>query len=162
MSTVSSVRRWELLTSWQVVFLFALVIRLAAALATGGLWHPELNEYDSIARTLVQGQGFLYYHIRVPYYAYAPPLHPWISAASYWVTGSIVPVMLLQCVAGAATAAVAVVLTMRLSRSALAAAAAGFLVAVNPGLVYYNATKSHPLTFDALFFALTLLLVFRL
>jgi 4-amino-4-deoxy-L-arabinose transferase-like glycosyltransferase len=147
---------------WWSLWLGALAIRLAAAVVTGGLWHPELNEYDSIARTLVRGGGFLYYHIGVPYYSYAPPLDAWIAAASYWSTGSIVPVMVLQCCVGAALAVVAAALAARLFDDWRASAAAGVLVALNPGLIYYNATKSHPLTFDALFFALTLLMVFRL
>ena len=85
----------------------ALAIRLGAAVAADGLRHPELNEYDSIARTLVSTGEFLYWHIGVPYFSYAPPLDAWLAAASYWATGSIVPLMLLQCAAGAATASVA-------------------------------------------------------
>jgi 4-amino-4-deoxy-L-arabinose transferase-like glycosyltransferase len=140
----------------------ALVIRLCVSVATGALWHPQVWEYDSIARAMLAGQGFVYVHTDVLYRSYAPPLHSWLAAASYWVSGGLVPLMLLQVVAGAALAAVTASLAGQVFRRALAALAAGLLVAVHPGLVIYSATKSHPLVFDALFFSLALLLTFRL
>lgn len=143
------------------VFVIALAVRLAAALATGGLWAPELFEYDDIARNLLEGRGFTYYHIGVLYTAYAPPLYPWLGAASYAISGSIVPLMVLQTITGAALAAVAAAIAARLFASTLAALAAGALVAVHPGLVVYAAAKAHPLTFDAFFFTLALLQLLR-
>jgi 4-amino-4-deoxy-L-arabinose transferase-like glycosyltransferase len=137
-------------------------VRLVAALAVDGLRHPELNEYDSLARALVNGQGFVYVHMGVLYHSYAPPLYPWICAASYWLTRSIVPVMLLQIVAGSLLAVVAAATAARLFGGWVAAAATGVLVAFHPGLVFYNAAKAHPLTFDALFFAAALWQAFRL
>jgi 4-amino-4-deoxy-L-arabinose transferase-like glycosyltransferase len=145
-----------------IAALLALFTRLAAALATGGLRHPELNEYDSIARSLVAGKGFQYVHIDVLYYSYAPPLCSWLSAASYWLMGSIAGYMLLQIAAGAGLAMATSHIATRLVRAPLAGLAAGALVAFHPGLVVYSATKAHPLTFDALFFTLALLQSFRL
>lgn len=151
--------RWR---RWLAIGAIALVARLGAAIATGGLRHPELNEYDDLARSMLRGAGFTYGHIGVLYHSYAPPLCAWISAASYWLSGSIVVAMLLQIAAGAALAVVAGVIAERLFGSWLAGMATGLLVAFHPGLVIYSAMKSHPLTFDALFFTLALLQSFRL
>lgn len=140
----------------------AVVVRLAVAVVTGGLWSPELNEYDAIARNMLRGAGFSYSHIGVVYYSYAPPLYAWLSAGSYWLTGSIAPVMALQVLAGGVLASVAAGIAHRLFGGWIAGAVAGTLVVFHPGLVVYSATRAHPLTFDALFFALALLQAFRL
>ncbi len=140
----------------------ALLVRLAAAVATGGLWDPELNEYAAIARNMLRGDGFTYGHHGIVYHSYAPPMHAWLTAAAYWLSGSIVPLMLLQIAAGAALAAMTAVVANRLFGGWLAGAAAGALVAFHPGLVVYSATKAHPLAFDALFFTFALLQSYRL
>ena len=138
------------------------VVRLVAGLATGGIRHPQLLEYDWIAQSMIAGRGFLYPHLDVNYYSFAAPLYSWISFAGYWLSGSIVPLMLFQIAVGGSLAAVASLIAERLYAGSLASAAAGILVALHPGLVVYSATKAHPLTFDALFFALVLLQTFRI
>lgn len=148
-------------TVWTVI-LVAIGLRLAVALALGGLAHPELWEYDDIARALVAGRGFTYSFHTITYYSYAPPLYSWLSAASYWLTGSLAPLMLLQVGAGAALAVVTASMAGRVFGSVWAAAAAGLLVAAHPGLIVYAATKAHPMTWDALFFALAALQFLRL
>lgn len=145
-----------------IVFLVALGLRLVAALAFDGLTSPERWEYDDIARALVAGHGFTYPFHTITYYSYAPPLYPWLSAASYWLTGSLTALMLLQVCAGAALAAVTAAMAARVFGSVWAAAAAGLLVAAHPGLIVYAATKAHPMTWDALFFALAALQFLRL
>lgn len=140
----------------------ASALRLAVAVGTGALWRPELFEYDAMARNFLAGSGLTYTHLGIVYHSFAPPLLSWISAASYWSTGSIVPAMLLQIVAGGALAVVSAAIAQRLFGGRVAGAAAGFLVAVHPGLIVYSATKAHPLAFDSLFFALALLVFFRL
>lgn len=50
----------------------AAVVRLTVAVATGGLWHPEVWEYESIARGILAGQGFTYVHTDVLYRSYCP------------------------------------------------------------------------------------------
>jgi len=140
----------------------ALAIRLLAALVTRGLTHPELNEYDDMAKAMLAGRGFTYPFHGIIYYSYAPPMHSWLSAISYWTSGSIAPLMLLQMVAGSALAGVTAAAAERMFHTRLAGLFAGLLVAVHPGLIVYNVTKSHPMTFDALFFSLALLQSFRL
>ena len=145
-----------------VLFVLAVLLRLGAGLATGGLAQPELFEYDGMAKNLLAGHGLTFTHLGIVYHSFAPPLHSWVSAASYWSSGSIVPAMLLQIAASAALAVVAAAIAMRLFGDRSAAAAAGFLVAVHPGLIVYSAMKAHPLSFDALFFTLALWMFFRL
>src|SRR5688572_1866031 len=129
-----------------IVGAIAAVLRLAAAAILDGLRHPTLLEYDTIARNLVAGRGFSYDHLGTTYYSFAAPLHPWVSGASYWLTDSIVPVMLLQIGEGVALAVVTAVIAGRVFGGWIAPAAAGLMVACHPGLIVYNARTSHPLS----------------
>jgi 4-amino-4-deoxy-L-arabinose transferase-like glycosyltransferase len=147
---------------WLSVGLGAFAVRMAAAVATGGVWRPELNEYSSIARNMLRGDGFTYSHLGVVYHSFAPPLHAWITAAGYALTDSIVPLMVLQAAAGAALAVTTALIAARVFASPAAGVAAAVLVVIHPGLVVYGAMKAHPLTFDALFFSLALLQGLRL
>ena len=146
---------------WWIAAL-AVAVRLGAALATGGLRQPELWEYDSAARAMVAGKGFVFWHIGVPYYSYMAPLHSWLGAASYWLSGSVVPLMLVQCFIGGPLTLAAAAIATRLSRIPHAGAMAAVLVAFHPGLVVYSALKAHALVLAALFCTLTLLLTIRL
>lgn len=150
-------------TTWLKLGAIALTVRVVVAVATGGLWHPEFFEYDSIARALLDGRGFAYTHHDLVYYSFTVPLFPWITAASYWLTGgSTVPLVLLQIAAGSALVVVTAAMCEQLFHSRVAGFVAGLLVGLHPGLVIYNATKAHPLSFDALLFTLVLWLFFRL
>ena len=146
----------------RILFLLAFAVRLGAGLATGRLAHPELFEYDGMARNLLAGRGLTFTHLGIVYHSFAPPLHSWIAAASYWATGSIVPAMLLQMAAGSALAVVAAMIAQRVFGNRIAALATGVLVAAHPGLIVYSATKAHPLSYDALLFALALWAFVRL
>jgi 4-amino-4-deoxy-L-arabinose transferase-like glycosyltransferase len=148
-------------TFW-VVFIFAIALRLVAAFAFGGFANPERWEYDDIARAIVAGQGFTYQFHGITYFSYAPPLYSWLSVASYWLTGSLTPLMLVQVCVGAALAVASGAIAGRIFGSEKAALAAGLLVALHPGLIIYSATKAHPMTWDALFFSLAALQFLRL
>ena len=145
-----------------VVFGIAFLLRLGAGVFTGGLLHPEAFEYDQMARSLVAGHGLVFLHLSVTYHSFAPPLYPWLSAASYWLCGSLIALMIVQVLAGSALAVIAAEIAKRFDAGAIAPLVAGLLIAFHPGLIVYNVTKAHPLTFDALFFTLAVLQAFRL
>jgi 4-amino-4-deoxy-L-arabinose transferase-like glycosyltransferase len=145
-----------------LIALFGCAVRLVVGIATGGVRHPQLLEYDWIAQSMIAGRGFVFPHLDVNYYSFAPPLYAWISVPGYWLVGSIVPLMLIQIAAGATLAAIAALIAERLYAGSIAGVASGILVALHPGLIIYSATKAHPLTFDALFFALALLQCLRI
>ena len=148
---------------WWAIGGLAFLIRLAAGLATGSLWRPEPFEYDDLARSLLAGHGYSYYHLGIVYHAFAAPLYSWICAALYWLTGgSTVGIMILQMAAGAGLAVLAAAMSDHLFESRTAGVIAGVLVACHPGLVVYGALKLHPLTYDALSFSLVLWQFFRL
>lgn len=140
----------------------AFLARVGAAIALDGFYHPQIDEYDFIARNILAGRGFTYTHIGVLYYSYIAPLPAWISAASYWLTGSITAAVILQIIAGTALAPVTAAVARRLFGGWMAPLVAGLLVAVHPGLILYSAAKVHALAFDSLFFTLTLLQSYRL
>jgi len=157
------------LASWSVgptvgwvVFGIAFLLRLGAGVRRGQLLHPEIFEYDGMAQSLVAGHGLVFEHLQISYHSFAPPLYSWLSAASYWLCGSLIVLMMLQVVAGSALAVVAAQIARRFSAGAIAPLAAGLLIAFHPGLIIYCVAKAHPLTFDALFFTLAVLQAFRL
>jgi 4-amino-4-deoxy-L-arabinose transferase-like glycosyltransferase len=65
-------------------------------------------------------------------------------------------------IAGGVLAVVSAAIAKRLYPGSIAPLAAGLLIAFHPGLIVYNVSKAHPLTFDALFFTLAMLQAFRL
>src|SRR5207253_7325808 len=101
------------LKMWWAIGALACLTRLGAAVVTGSLQHPQLWEYDNIARSLLAGRGFAVTHLHITYYSYVTPLYVWISAASYWLSGSIAPLMLLQFAAGTALAVVIAAIAQR-------------------------------------------------
>ena len=149
-------------TFYCLIAFLGLLVRLIVGLVADGIRHPQLLEYDVIARSLVAGRGFLFPHLDVNYYSFVTPLYSWITAASYSLFGSIVPLMLFQITAGGLLAVIASLVADRLYPGSIAGAVAGFLVALHPGLIWYSAAKAHPLTFDALFFSLALWQSFRI
>ncbi len=115
----------EIRTVLIVVGVASFAVRLVAAIASDGLWTPEVNEYHALGRALLEGRGFAFVHNAVLYRSYAPPMHAWLTAASYLIGGSLVPLMLLQAVAGAAVASAAAAIAVRLFGGWLAGAVPG-------------------------------------
>ena len=146
-----------------VLVALALVVRLVVVTATGALAGLEIFEYDDLARNLLAGRGYVYHHLGTDYRAFYPGV-PYVAllAAGYALTGGSVAVpLLLQAAASAGLTAVVFGLTLRLGGTT-AASIAGGLVALHPGLIVYDTHKIHPLSFDALTIALTVLLLLRL
>ncbi|MBM4441154.1 MAG: glycosyltransferase family 39 protein [Candidatus Rokubacteria bacterium] len=136
------------------LFLLALAIRLGALVVAANTGtFPDFWEPDVLARNLLAGHGYVYPELGTWYRAYMEPLYPGLVAAVYLVTGfSVWALGLVQCVLGALLAPVVHALTRRTFGGA-AAAAAGVLVAVHPGLAGYG-VKFHPLVLDSLLLAL--------
>lgn len=145
-----------------IVGALALAMRVMAAIVLDGFRHPHLEEYDVVARNLLAGRGFTYGHHGIIYHSYIAPMHVWVSAASYWLTGSVGSVMGLQIVVGTSQALVTSAVARRVFGGWLAPLGAGILVALHPGLIVYSASRSHSLVFDALFFTLAILFALRL
>src|SRR6185503_391326 len=112
-----------------LVFTVASGLRLAAGLLTGRLLHPETFEYDRMARSLLAGNGLTYRHLRVFYHSFAPPLYGWLSAGSYWISGSLVPLTILQIIVGGWLAVLTAAIARRLYPGWFAPLVAGMLVA---------------------------------
>jgi 4-amino-4-deoxy-L-arabinose transferase-like glycosyltransferase len=154
-------RRLARRDAW-LVFASALAIRLAAAAVLDGFRHPEIFEYDDIARAIASGRGFSYYHLGVLYHSYTAPLFSWLSALVYLAGGMIASVMVMQMAIGSAQAALVAVMADRLFRSRRAGIVAGLLVAAHPGFVVYASAKAHTLVLDAFFFTLIPWMCWRL
>ena len=157
----SAVPRRGRLDLWGL-FAGALAVRVLAALVLDGYRHPGLNEYEDIARSVVAGTGYRFYHLGVWYYSFAAPLFGGICAAIYWLGGTVGTVVALQGIVSAAHAVLIAVMAERLFASRRAGWLAGALMAVHPGLTVYASGKAHDLTFDALFFTLILFFCWRL
>ena len=55
--------RWR--SDWLLLFALAVSVRVLAALLLDGFRHPDLNEYEDIARSVVAGTGYRFYHLGV-------------------------------------------------------------------------------------------------
>lgn len=139
--------------TWWIVAILAFAIRLGAAVFTGGLFAPEVFEYDALADAMLAGRGFVYHHLGMEYHSFAAPLYAWLTAACKWATGgSTVLLVIVQCLAGALRVVVAGKIAERLFAQRFAALSCAALVSLHPGLILYSAAKAHPLTIDGLFF----------
>ncbi|HLG71789.1 MAG TPA: glycosyltransferase family 39 protein [Chloroflexota bacterium] len=136
--------------------LLALVARLGYLLISGRLFHPETWEYESIALSILAGQGARYEHNGAVFMAFSTSaLYPFLNAAVYWLTAHSQTAMALVQVA-LSTLTVWLVVGIGTRAVGLAAAVtAGVLYALHgPSLVYVG--KLHPLVLDTLFTALVL------
>lgn len=148
-------------TGW-TLFLGALGVRLAAlGLAAGTGRFPEFWEYEYLARNLLAGRGFVYFHMGIDYRGYVEPLYPFLVAGVYAVTRhGVLALGLVQCLLSALVPLVVYGIGRRTFGHG-PGAAAGLLIAIHPGLAAY-ATKFHPLVLDSLFLALVALATLRL
>jgi hypothetical protein len=139
------------------LWLLAAAVRAAAfGLAVVEGRFPEFWEPEYMARTLLDGHGLVYPYMGGEFRAYLEPLYPIFVAAVYAISGrSVVALAVAHVVLSALVAPVVYRLARRIFSPA-AAAAAGLLVAVHPGLAGY-ATKFHPLVLDSLLIAATTL-----
>ncbi len=141
---------------WITLFWTAAFIRLGFVILTGRLWHPELWEYESIAKNILQGTGFVFKHFGTSYRSYCEPLYPYFVAAVYFISRHSQPALVLaQIFLSALTVVFAGKSALLLTKSMTIAWAAGLLMSIHPGLVIYSA-KQHPLNLDALFFTLVI------
>lgn len=159
---MTTVGRFRWRSDWLLLFAVAVAARVVAALVLDGFRHPALNEYEDIARSVVAGTGYRFYHLGVWYYSFAAPLFGGICAAVYALGGTVGVVVALQIVVSSAHTVLIAHLAESLFGARRAGLMAGALMAVHPGLIVYSSAKAHDLTFDALFFTLALWMFWRL
>ncbi|OGG51444.1 hypothetical protein A2704_04565, partial [Candidatus Kaiserbacteria bacterium RIFCSPHIGHO2_01_FULL_54_36b] len=96
------------------------------------------NEYLQVARNLLEGHGFSLQAVE-PYlpYSYFAPGYPYLLAAAIALGVGLIPVILLQDVAGALTAVLVTSFGWRIV-GRRAAILAGILLAVEPSTVFWN------------------------
>ncbi|MBI3616106.1 MAG: glycosyltransferase family 39 protein [Candidatus Omnitrophica bacterium] len=124
---------------------------------------PDLYEYDDLARNLLAGKGYLYFHYGTPYLGFHSSFpYVFLTAFIYRLTGfSQTAVLMVQCLMGAALAFVIRSLGIRIVGKQ-GGGFAGTLTALHPGLLYYDTHKLHPLSFDALAVACATLALWQL
>lgn len=143
------------------LFLAALALRGAVLVVIRPDIHPRLWEYDEVARNLIGGRGFTFWHFDTTYVAFVEPLYPFLAAAVHAVSGqSYLALVLVQLVLSALLAPVVFAIGRRL-HAPIAGGLAAAIVVVHPGFVAY-ALKYHPLTLDALLTASVILATLRL
>jgi 4-amino-4-deoxy-L-arabinose transferase-like glycosyltransferase len=134
-----------------LIFLLAVLARVAGQVLLGAYPSPRVFEYEEIATNLINARGYTYAAPDGGIYvaSQSSPLYIVLTAGVYLVTGHSQPAMLvLQAVLGGLTA-VLVAWAGQRAFSHAAGAIAGVLVAIDPALVVY-AAQLHSLTLDAL------------
>jgi hypothetical protein len=147
---------------WAIIVLGVLV-RIAIVAARGDV-NLEVFEYDTIARNVLAGDGYVFRHRAADFWAfYSGFPYVLLLAAGYAVSGgSMLAAVVLQSASSAGLTAVSFAITRRLGAGVTAAALAAALVDFHPGLVLYDTHKIHSLSFDALAIALSVLALLRL
>jgi hypothetical protein len=123
--------------------------RLLLTLYLGVVGAPETWEYDVIASNIAGGAGHTYDRLGFVYAAYSPPIWSYVLAFLLNLPGSpgatVQVVQALLCF-GSAIAYSAV--AHRMSGDASAGRIAGYLVALQPSILYCSTGKSDPLPFN--------------
>jgi 4-amino-4-deoxy-L-arabinose transferase-like glycosyltransferase len=141
----------------------ALAVRLLILTAAGGAERVEIYEYDAMARNLLAGRGYVYHHLGTDYRAfYGGVPYVLLVAAGYAISpGNRLCILLLQALASTGLTVAAFAIGRRIGGLTVASVAAA-LVALHPGLVYYDTHKVHPLSLDALTIALAVVALLRM
>lgn len=123
-------REWVARHPLWSIWIVALLLRTAYVLASPQDPYQMIDspDYDTIARELLAGHGYVAY-----YYTgfLRPPLYPLLVAAAY-VTGGLLTLQIVQIVLGATTAVLVGVVARLLHRRAAAAWVAALIAAVYP------------------------------
>jgi 4-amino-4-deoxy-L-arabinose transferase-like glycosyltransferase len=141
----------------------ALAVRVLIVSAIGSAGSAQPYEFDDIARNLLAGRGYVFLHLGTDYRAYYGGV-PYVAlvAASYATDpASAWGILLVQALASAGLTVAAFAIGRRIGGPAVATVAA-ILVALHPGLLYYDTHKIHPLSLDALMIALTVVTLLRM
>ena len=156
-------RRERALSALWAILVLGVLVR-AAIVAARGHVNLEVFEYDTLARNVLAGDGYVFRHRAADFWAfYSGVPYVLLLAAGYAVSGgSMLAAVVLQSASSAGLTVVAFAITQRLGGSAAAAASAAALVAFHPGLVVYDTFKIHSLSFDGLAIALSVLTLLRL
>lgn len=141
----------------------ALVPRLLVIFMLRAGRPPETFEFEAIVQNLLAGKGYVYHHHGTDYASFhsAYP-YVFLSAVVYLVSHSSHTAMLLaQSLTSTILALVINALGRRVAGDRVGWLG-GALVALHPGLLYYDTHKLHPLSLDALSIAAATLALYRL
>ncbi len=131
------------------------MLRLAYAIASGALAHPQTWEQEELATNLVEHHAYVFTSGDFTYRSYTEPMYPFLAAAVYLATNhNQTALVLLQLVIAAAT--------IRVVGTLPHGEIAALLLAIHPGFIRYSSVL-HPFVLDSFFFvaAAAALLRFR-
>ena len=140
-----------------------MLVRAGLIVAGGGAAAAEPFEYAELARNLLSGHGYVYRHLGTDYRAFYSGV-PYVAVAaalSRTFADGVLPLLLAQALFSALLALVVWRIARALAGDRVGLVAAA-LVALHPGLAYYDARKLHPLSLDALTIALATLLAIHM
>ncbi len=125
----------------------AVLPRLIAAWFVGHRFHPKVWEYETLARNMLSGQGYIFnYREYGVYKALLSPGYSLLTWLFYRIFGVNHPLMVCVQIALMAVFSVCVyLLTERLFEGRGVALFAGIMAALHPGLVYYSVANLHQL-----------------
>lgn len=145
-----------------IIFFGALIVRLLIIFATKSYENLTLWEYDTIAKNILNGEGFVYESFGTTYYAFLPPLYPIFCAVLYKITNfNYLFALIFQSMISAGLCAVIFFISKRIFGKTVASIACLFTI-FHPGLLVYSTKTLHVLTIDSFLFALFILVLFKL
>lgn len=139
-----------------VIFIISFTLQLAVMLITGGYIHPEVYEYDEIARNLLTKHVFMCHRLGTEYYSLVPPVYPLLYAAVCALSNySHTAVLLVQMALYALSCVLIYMIGANVFDRRVGIIAA-VLSIFHPGLVLYSTTKLHELSTVTFVFFLTI------
>lgn len=155
---LNSVLRSFLTSAPVVIFAVAFLLRLAVAawLPERAVW-PDGKRYESVALSLLEGQGFG----SIEANRRSVPTQPMLIAAVWWMFGkSYFALRAFFAALGAASCVIGYAISKQLF-SKNAAVVTGFLLAVYPYYIYLSALFEYPQTFFIFVMSVFFLLFYR-
>jgi hypothetical protein len=155
--TARAFGQWALLAAMVLAPRLALI---AAESSTGR--QPEAFEYETLARNVLEGRGYVYPHLGTDYFGFHSAVPYVLLTASVYRLSSDPRVAMAVAQSAMSLLLVGIILALgsRLAGPWVGWVAAG-LVALHPGLLYYDTHKLHPLSFDALMLSSATLALWR-
>jgi hypothetical protein len=140
----------------------AVLVRAALALGWGTFWKPRIFETEHMIRNWFAGRGYVYHFLGTDYHSYHSAIpYDFLYGAVYALSGGRPGAnLVVQWLFAALLVAAVWHLGLRLG-GPVVAGIGGWLAALHPGLVAYDATQLVQFSFDATLVAAALLAFVR-
>lgn len=144
-----------------IIVLVALAIRILMIFIMGRHISPEVWEYDTIAKNILEGRGYTYEQLSTIYRSFGYPVFPYFSALLLLLgKGQYLLTHIAQVVCSSTSCVIVYLIAQRVIHKTNIAFLSGLMAALHPGAVIYT-TKVHELVLSMLILGIIIYLSSR-